>query len=185
MDSGGSYIALRNPKEQFAFNTIQCYIKNDYQRKQVREMSSDCKVTLRGKCISVGEILGYSMDIDSIDGYEPKEEAEVNGDEYITCTAKDLINDLEGNALKAADKYKGRNLIITGVLGTIDSGGDYISLESKDNLYSFTNIQCFIKDETTLNKVMDMKKGQKITVKGKCRSVGEILGYSIDIESIE
>ena len=32
---------------------------------------------------------------------------------------------------------------------------------------------------------MELSAGDTLTVKGKCRDVGELLGYQIDIEAIE
>ena len=64
-DSDGKYISLY-PDDDFAIVGVQCYIQNDEQRDQIMQMSIDDQVTLRGKCTSVGEVLGYSLDIDSI-----------------------------------------------------------------------------------------------------------------------
>ena len=65
-----------------------------------------------------------------------------------------------------------------------DSDGKYIGIDS-DNEWSFVNIQCFIKNDEQKSQVMDMTGGDTITIRGKYKDVGEVLGYTIDIESIE
>ena len=78
----------------------------------------------------------------------------------------------------------GQKLAITGKLETIDSDGKYISLSSGKS-FDFTNIQCYIKSDEQKAKIMEMKKGDTLTVKGKCKDVGEVIGYQLDIESID
>jgi hypothetical protein len=96
-------------------------------------------------------------------------------------TAKQLVEELEANALSAKNKYDGKKVVVTGKLSNIDASGKYFSLEGKD--FSFTNIQIFI-DEKFLDTVSAFKKGQSVTVTGEVTGVGEILGYSIDAISI-
>jgi len=96
-------------------------------------------------------------------------------------TAKQLIDDLEANALSAKNKYDGKTVVVTGKLSNIDASGNYFSLAGKD--FSITNIQIFI-DEKFLDTVGAFKKGQSVTVTGEVTGVGELLGYSIDAISI-
>lgn len=104
--------------------------------------------------------------------------------EYIVCTADELVDILNNNALKAEETYKGEYLEVTGRLGLIDSSGKYITLYNND-VFSITGVQCYIKSEEQKNKVLEMSIGDKVTLKGKCKSVGELLGYSVDIEEIK
>lgn len=185
IDSDGKYISLSPSK--FSLTSIMCYIKNDTQKAQVANMSKDDMVTLRGRCKDVGEIMGYSLDIDSIDGYDTGS-AELSfttsPDGYIVVSADELIDLINKNAMAAQNAFKGQKVAITGRLGTIDSDGKYIGIDSS-NSFDFTNIQCYIKTDEQKAKIMEMNKGDTLTVKGKCKDVGEILGYSVDIESIE
>ena len=59
----------------------------------------------------------------------------------IQVTAKQLVDELENNALAAKNKYDGKKVVVTGKLSNIDASGDYFSLEGKD--FTFTNIQIF------------------------------------------
>jgi len=104
--------------------------------------------------------------------------------EYEDITADQLSEDLEANAAAAKDKYAGNCYAISGKLGNIDSDGAYIDLDTSDE-WDFTSIQCFIKNDDQLDKIKNMSKGDSITVKGKVTDVGELMGYSIDIDSIE
>jgi len=99
----------------------------------------------------------------------------------IKVTAAQLIKDLEANALAAANTYDDKRVTVTGKLSNIDASGDYFSLQGAD--YSFTNVQIFI-DDSFLDTVSGFTKGQTVTVTGKVTSVGELMGYSIDAESI-
>jgi len=184
IDSDGKYISLS--PSGFSMTSVMCYIKNDTQRAQVANMSSDDMVTLRGKCKDVGEIMGYSLDIDSIDGYDAGSTElsfTTSPDGYIVISADELVDIISKNALAAQNAFKGQKMAITGRLGSIDSDGKYISLESSRS-FDFTNIQCYLKSEEQKAKIMELKKGDTLIIKGKCTSVGEVIGYQLDIESI-
>lgn len=104
--------------------------------------------------------------------------------EYVAYDVSELVDDLESNALKAEEKYGDQYVEITGRLSNIDSDGKYISLEPTNSGFTLTNVQCFIKTDDQKSQVAEMNKGDVITVKGKIKSVGELLGYSLDIDSI-
>ena len=104
--------------------------------------------------------------------------------EYTAYTADQLIKDLNENALKAENTYKDQYVELTGKLSTIDSDGSYISLGSTDP-WEFTTITCYINNDTQLEKVMEMSTDDTVTVTGKIKSVGEVLGYSLDITEIK
>ena len=50
----------------FTIQDVQCYIKNDEQKAQVANLSKGDVITVKGKIKSIGELMGYSLDIDSI-----------------------------------------------------------------------------------------------------------------------
>jgi len=103
--------------------------------------------------------------------------------EYTVCTVNEMISALEGNAASASDKYKDKYLEVTGRLNVIDSSGDYISIYPDDE-FALTGVQCFVQNDEQLNIVKQLNKGDQVTVRGKCTNVGEVLGYSLDIDSI-
>ena len=68
--------------------------------------------------------------------------------EYIEVTADDLVDALNSNAMKAQNDYLDKYLQITGTLGTIDSSGKYISIDSEQ--FSLATIQCYMTSELSL-----------------------------------
>jgi aspartyl/asparaginyl-tRNA synthetase len=95
------------------------------------------------------------------------------------------MDDLDKNALKAEKKYNDQYVELTGKLSNIDSSGKYISLNPSDDRFTIIGVMCYIKNDTQSDKVMEMEKGQSVTLKGKIKSVGEVMGYSLDIDEIE
>ena len=113
------------------------------------------------------------------------EEPEDPVEEPIVYTPYDvstLMSDLDGNALKAADTYKDQYVSLTGRLGNIDSSGKYISIMPTDDEWAIIGVQCYIKTDEQKAAVMEMTVGDTIVVSGKITSVGEVLGYSMDID---
>jgi hypothetical protein len=99
----------------------------------------------------------------------------------LKVSAKTLLDTLESNALSAKTQYKDKRVQITGTLSNIDASGKYFSLDAGE--ITFINIQVFI-DEEFLSTVSGFSKGQQVTVTGKIKDVGELLGYQVDAESI-
>lgn len=104
--------------------------------------------------------------------------------EYAAYNVDDLVSDLKNNALNASEKYKDQYVEITGKLSNIDSSGKYISISSINDDYSFYNVQCFIKSDDQKSQVTGMAKGDTVTLKGKITEVGEVMGYSLNIDEI-
>ena len=104
--------------------------------------------------------------------------------EYTDYTVDDLMAQLEDNALKASNDHKGENVRITGKLNNIDSSGKYISLVPNTD-FAIIGVQCYIKNDETKSKVAELSKDSLVTLTGKITDVGEVLGYSLNIDNIE
>lgn len=104
--------------------------------------------------------------------------------EYTDYTVDDLMAQLEDNALKASNDHKGENVRITGKLNNIDSSGKYISLVPNTD-FAIIGVQCYIKNDETKAKVAELSKDSLVTLTGKITDVGEVLGYSLNIDNIE
>lgn len=113
-----------------------------------------------------------------------KKEAKEEEISYTPYSVSQMMNDLDDNALNAENTYNGQYVEITGILGNIDSGGKYISLMPEDNEFAIIGVQCYIKDDGQKSQVAAMSKGDTVTLRGKVKSVGEVLGYSLDIDEI-
>ncbi|MBR3265790.1 MAG: hypothetical protein IKI61_07530 [Erysipelotrichaceae bacterium] len=109
---------------------------------------------------------------------QPEQQEEI---EYIQATVDEMYEILHDNALKAKKTYEDQYVEVTGVLGTIDSNGDYICLNEMNTAYSFYSVECFIKNDEQLNYVLEMSSGKKYTIRVKITLVGEVLGYAGDI----
>jgi exonuclease VII large subunit len=97
-----------------------------------------------------------------------------------------MMEALENNAAAANDEYKNQYLSVTGQLSNIDAQGSYIDIIDPDDEFAITGCQCYINgNEEIASIVKTLSKGDIITVKGKITDVGEVLGYSMTIDSIE
>lgn len=105
--------------------------------------------------------------------------------EYTACTVDDMVALLEENALSASDTYKDQYVEVTGRLDVIDSNGSYISIYPINNEFALTGVQCKIKTDEQLDTVKSLTKGQNVTIQGKVTDVGEVLGYTMDIDAIK
>ena len=75
---------------------------------------------------------------------------------YTAYEVSELMDDLNGNALKAAEKYKDQYVELTGRLNVIDSSGKYISIVPTDDEFAIMGVQCYIKTEEQKAAVMEM-----------------------------
>jgi hypothetical protein len=105
--------------------------------------------------------------------------------EYTHYEVSEMMDDLNGNAMKAQSKYKDQYIEITGRLSNIDSDGKYISVTRSDDEWAILGVHCTIKTEDQRNQIMDMTIGDTVTIRGKCTDVGEVLGYYLDIQEID
>ena len=128
--------------------------------------------------LAVGSVPTDSGKTDATTSAEKKEVI------YEKVTAKELIDALQDNALNAKEKYKDKYVEITGKLNVIDASGKYITVNHIGDDFVLTGVQAYIKTDEQKQVVSGLSKGDKITVKGKIKDVGEVLGYSVDIDEI-
>ncbi|MDJ0305406.1 MULTISPECIES: hypothetical protein [Dehalobacter] len=102
----------------------------------------------------------------------------------MVVTVDKLIEDLDNNALNASNTYKDKYVEITGQLSNIDSSGNYFSIGPLDGSFSLFNVMCYITEEQKAT-VAKFTNKQKVTVIGTITDVGEVIGYSLDVESIK
>lgn len=147
-------------------------------------------ITIIGVLILIGIIssIGGKKDTNksTTESAKPTEAAKPTetAKEPIVLTSDDLIKALDDNALKASQTYKGQYVEVTGKLSNIDSSGDYFSIGSLTDEFSLTSIMCYISKEH-LDAVSNFKDEQEVIVIGTITDVGEVLGYSIEVESIK
>lgn len=103
---------------------------------------------------------------------------------YTAYSVSELMNDLNINAMNASDKYKGQYVELTGRLSTIDSDGNYISLLPEDDQFAIIGVSCYFQSDEQRAAVKDATVGDTLVVKGKITDVGEVLGYSLNIDEV-
>lgn len=105
---------------------------------------------------------------------------------YTHYNVTELFDALKNNAMKAQSDFKDQYVEIEGYLDVVDSDGKYIGVGAAPNDYNYflQNVQCYIKDDTQKQQIMEIGTESPITVRGKIISVGEILGFSMNIDSI-
>lgn len=107
---------------------------------------------------------------------------------YTDADINQMLADLKDNAAKAQKTYKDKDLkIMNGTLSNIDADGKYISVDGTQASGSLIHVQAYVKgnDQATKDKILDLKKGQPLTIYGHVKDVGEVMGYSVDIDKLE
>lgn len=98
-------------------------------------------------------------------------------------SSKERFN-VSDNAASASEQYKGKYIEVTGKLSVIDIDSKYISLFPENNEFAIVGVQCFTKNNDQKEIVKTLSKDSSVTVKGKCTNVGEVMGYTLDIDEI-
>lgn len=130
--------------------------------------------------IIIGSAMGTGNGGSSSSGNKP------NSIQYEKVEIQQMFDDLNGNALKAENTYKNKYVEITGRITNFDSDGSYISIEAVNaGDFNLDTMLCYIKNDSQLNFLMEKSVGDIVTIKGKVTRVGEILGYSINIDEIK
>ena len=105
---------------------------------------------------------------------------------YEKVDLRTMVDDLSENAMKAENKYQDKYVEIKGRITNFDSDGSYISIEPVNaDAWDFTSITCRVKNETHKQVLMNKSVDDTVTIKGKITSIGEFLGYDINIEEIK
>lgn len=93
--------------------------------------------------------------------------SEINKDEAIAVTAKEVYKELNDNQVACKNKYDGKVVAITGKIddiGTNIYGQEYVTFDTGDK-YALNGVQCFFKNDQ-MEYVATLKKGDTITVYG-------------------
>lgn len=101
---------------------------------------------------------------------------------YSQCSADDMMALLNKNALKAQKTYEDMYVEVTGRLAVIDSSGSYISLFPQNDQFAIVGVQCSIQNDEQLDIVSNLEIGDTVTVQGQITNVGEIMGYTLNID---
>lgn len=129
---------------------------------------------------SKSETETQTTEVSSVEETTTEQSTEI---EYQSVDVEQLIQELENNALKASQNYRGKNVAVYGRLSNIDSDGAYFNV-SGDSL-SLYSVQCYVKkNKTILDTLSNLSIDTYVTVYGKITDVGEIMGYSLDVTKL-
>ncbi len=133
--------------------------------------------------IVAGSSGGDSTSNNTPAGNNPSENVEIV---YEQVDLRTMLDELDANALKAEKTYQDKYVEVRGKIANFDSDGSYISIEPVNaDGWNFTTVMCYIKNDEQLNFLLDKSVGDTVTVQGKITSVGEILGYSLNIATVK
>lgn len=105
---------------------------------------------------------------------------------YEPVDLQTMLDDLKSNALKAEKTYQKKYVEVTGKIKSFDSDGSYISIEPVNAAeWSFDTVMCNIKNDDQLNFLLEKSVGDTVTLKGQIKSIGEVLGYTINIAEVK
>ena len=114
--------------------------------------------------------------------------SEVKESKYEYVSLKTMLDELEANAMKAEATYQNKYVQVEGKITNFDSDGEYISIKptgAGEWDYLLLDVTCYIKTDAQRNVLIKKAKGDIVTIKGKITRIGEVLGYSIDIDEVK
>lgn len=127
-----------------------------------------------------------SDDTQMTDNGEANNDEKVTSVKYEQVDLQKMLDDLNGNALRAENTYQNKYIEVVGKISNFDSDGSYISIEPINaSEWNFETVMCYIKNDSQRELLLQKNVGDTVTIKGKVISVGEILGYSINIDEIK
>ena len=104
---------------------------------------------------------------------------------YEKIELRQLLDDLDANALKAEKKYQNKYVEVVGKITNFDSDGSYISIEPVNaDAWNFDTVMCKISNDNQRNFLMEKEVDDIVTIKGQITSIGEVLGYTIKIAEV-
>lgn len=99
-----------------------------------------------------------------------------------------MLTEAESNGAAANKHYKGKKLkILGGHIQNIDSGLSYISIDGNAASFSLIHVNCKIdaNNQELQDSVIELKKGENVVVYGTITEVGDIMGYTMELDKIE
>lgn len=104
--------------------------------------------------------------------------------QYEKVNLQAMLDELETNALRAEETYQDMYVEITGEIRNFDSDGKYISIAPYGGGILSNRFMCYLTDPTHKAFLLEKNVGDVVTIRGKITSIGEVLGYHIDIIEI-
>lgn len=104
---------------------------------------------------------------------------------YEVVDLQNMFDALETNAMKAEKEYQNKYIEFECKIKNFDSDGSYIGVEPTNaSEWNLKIAMCYIKNDSQKDFLIEKNVGDSIAIKGKVKSIGEVLGYSIDINEV-
>ena len=104
---------------------------------------------------------------------------------YEKVELRQMMDDLDANALKAEKKYQNKYVEVVGKITNFDSDGSYIGIEPVNaDAWNFDTVMCKISNDNQRNFLMEKEVDDIVTIKGQITSIGEVLGYTIKMAEV-
>ncbi len=121
----------------------------------------------------------------SVENHQTSTQSPSSQKSYEIVDLQKMLNDLNENAMKAESTYQNKYVQIQGKIASFDSDGAYITIEPVNaDEWNFDTVMCYIKNDSQRQFLMNKSKGDTVTIKGKITTIGEVLGYSLNIDEI-
>ena len=134
---------------------------------------------------AIGSSAGNSDNNTATEAVDSGKKEEATQITYEVVDLQTMFDELDQNAMKAEKNYQNKNVEFECKISNFDSDGSYISVEPVNaSEWNFDSSNCYIKNDEQLNFLMEKNVGDIITIKGKVKSIGELMGYSIDIKEV-
>lgn len=127
-------------------------------------------------------IQAFRMDGDSAVATHEKPNKDISDNiAYESYSVDDLIYELENNALRAEQSFQDQYIELTGAISSFDSDGEYFTLSAIYDESLRGTITCTFTDASQRDYLAEKNKGEIITIQCQVTSIGEIMGYSVEV----
>jgi hypothetical protein len=113
---------------------------------------------------------------------ETETTAQTESNKEPTLFSVQELNDLLDTNATEAEKLQNTYVTVTGYVSNFDSDGSYFSLGNGTAAGMFDTILCSVENSFDLNS---LEKGKKYAVTGTITSIGEIMGYAMEVDKVE
>jgi hypothetical protein len=105
--------------------------------------------------------------------------------EYVEIDIEKVNDDIESNRAKAKEEYIGKYVSIKCTVSSVNSKDSFKVIERGNPLgVSLHPVTCSVKDKDLQEIVLNLKKGQKIEIKGKITQIDQYF-YGFDVQVYE
>lgn len=119
------------------------------------------------------------------ESYQPVPQPPAQEIIYKAHNVTDLFDAMKENPLRAEQTWQDQYVELSGFLQTIDSDGEYFSIDAGDARgYFLDSVHCDMTRDGQRAQIAEMSRGDPIIVCGQITNIGEILGYVLEVHAV-